>query len=72
MVYADDFGETIFTTVPIIVAIFEQHDVAVLSPWIYDVLSPSDVIGSVVESRKIVMIESVTLEKDGIELIGTR
>ena len=43
-----------------------------LSPWIYDVLSPSDVIGSVVESRKIVMIESVTLEKDGIELIGTR
>lgn len=23
MVYADDFGETVFTTVPIIVAIFE-------------------------------------------------
>lgn len=66
--YADDFGEKEVTTVPIITIVFEQHNVAVRSLRIDDVLSPSDIISGIVESSEVVMINSVTFEENGVVL----
>jgi hypothetical protein len=63
----NDFGIEI---VPIITAICEWHDVAMLSPWVNDILSPSNVIGGIVESRDVVVIDSIPLEENRIVLIG--
>jgi hypothetical protein len=41
------------------------------SPWVHDVLSPSDIISGVVESCEIVVINSMTLKEDGIALVVT-
>jgi hypothetical protein len=41
-----------------------------LSPWVYDVLSSSNVIGGIVESREVVVIYPIPLEEDGIVLVG--
>jgi hypothetical protein len=41
-----------------------------LSPWVYNVLSPSNIIGGIVESHKVVVINSIPLEENGIVLVG--
>jgi hypothetical protein len=72
VMYTDDFGKKEVTTVPTIIAIgFEQHNVAVRSLGIDDVLSPSDIVSGVVKSGEVVMINSVALEKNRIVLFDT-
>jgi hypothetical protein len=72
VMYADDFGEKEVTTVPTIITImFEQHNVAVRSLWINDILSPSDIISGIVEFSQVVMIDLVALKENGVVLFDT-
>jgi hypothetical protein len=71
VMYANDFGIKIVISVLAINAIMiEQHNIAVRSPRIDDILSPADIISGIVKSSEIVMINPVVFEVNGVVLFG--
>jgi hypothetical protein len=64
MMYANDFGIAVLAAVPIIVAVLQQHNIAMRSLWVYDILSPANVIGGVIEPHEIVVIKPIMLEEN--------
>lgn len=55
--------------VVVIVMMFEEYDVTMGSPRIYDVLIPPNIICSVVESYNVVVIDPITFEKNQIPCV---
>lgn len=71
VMYANDFGITIVISILAINAIvIEQHNIAVRSPRIDDILSPADIVSGIVKPSEIVMINPVAFEVNGVVLFG--
>lgn len=51
IVYTNDFGVTVLAAIPLI----QQHNVAMWSTWVYDILRPPNIISGVAESCQIVV-----------------
>jgi hypothetical protein len=50
--------------VVVIVMVFEEHDITMGRPRIYDILIPPNIVCSVVESHNVVVIDPITFKKN--------